>query len=75
MMVVEKIMDISEPVQEMLHVLEALDKQQAILQVHSYIAYRYSCWCGELFAELGSRRAQLEQIVHDWQEADQSMHH
>lgn len=64
-------MDMAEPVQDMLRVLEALDKQQAVLQARSYIAYRYSCWCGELFAELGSKRDQLEQIVHDWQEADQ----
>jgi len=66
-------MDMSEPMQEMLHVLEALDKQQATLQAHSYIAYRYSCWCGELFAELGSKRDQLEQIVREWQEVDQNV--
>jgi hypothetical protein len=64
-------MDMSEPMQEMLRVLEALDKQQATLQAHSYLAYRYSCWCGELFAEIGSKRDQLEQIVHEWLEADQ----
>ncbi len=64
-------MDVSDPMNEMLRVLEALDRQQATLQAHSYLAYRYACWCGELFAELGSKRSQLEQIVHEWEEADQ----
>lgn len=61
----------SEPMKEMVHMLETLDKQQAVLQAHSYVAYRYSCWCDSLFAELGSKRYQLEQIVREWQEVYQ----
>jgi hypothetical protein len=50
--------------------LEELDKQQARLQAQGNLAYRYSRWCCEMFAQLGSQRSQLEQIILEWQEAN-----
>jgi len=51
--------------------LEKLDEQQAVLQYQSYLAHVYARWCDETFADLGSRRSALEQIIREWQEVDQ----
>jgi hypothetical protein len=57
--------------EEMGQQLEKLDEQQATLQYQSYLAHVYARWCDATFAELGSRRSELEQIIREWQEVDQ----
>jgi hypothetical protein len=57
--------------EEMTQQLDALDKQQAILQHQAYLASRYAQLCDAMFAEVGSRRDQLEQIILEWEQIEQ----